>query len=175
MNGIKLEVGKFYRTADGRKAGPMSWENRSYLFCGEVDGRLYTYTQCGAHYNGPSALDIVAEWTDAPDAPARLDGFTPWQLGYDALTAERDGLIQTSAAMCDDCGWSMKFPDCGCVYCGFHRLEKERDALTTDNARLRDVLQDMLTYGHDTHGTQVTLARAAARAALNTGKEPSHE
>jgi hypothetical protein len=48
----------------------------------------------------------------------------------EALIAERDGLIQTGAALCDDCGWSMRFPDCGCVYCGFHRLEAERDALS---------------------------------------------
>jgi hypothetical protein len=26
----------------------------------------------------------------------------------------------------------MRFPDCGCVYCGFHRLEAERDALIRD-------------------------------------------
>ena len=52
------------------------------------------------------------------------------------LAAELDGLTQTSALLCDDCGWAMKFPDFGCVYCGFHRLEKERDALTTERERL---------------------------------------
>ena len=44
---------------------------------------------------------------------------------YDNAITELDGLRQTSALLCDDCGWSMKFPDCGCVYCGFHRMEKE--------------------------------------------------
>jgi hypothetical protein len=54
----------------------------------------------------------------------------------EALIAERDGLIQTSAALCDGCGWSMRFPDCGCVYCGFHRLEAERDALIAERDAL---------------------------------------
>tara|TARA_R110000868_G_scaffold381184_1_gene647552 strand:+ start:1018 stop:1581 length:564 start_codon:yes stop_codon:yes gene_type:complete len=52
------------------------------------------------------------------------------------LTAELDGLTQTSAILCDDCGWAMNFPNFGCVYCGFHRLEKERDALTAERERL---------------------------------------
>lgn len=57
----------------------------------------------------------------------------------EALTAELDERVQTSASMCDDCGWAMKFPDCGCVYCGFHRLEKERDA-RIDPAHVQDLI-----------------------------------
>jgi hypothetical protein len=66
-----------------------------------------------------TTVEPYNDYRTAPEAADRIE----------ALTAERDGLIQTSAALCDDCGWSMRFPDCGCVYCGFHRLEAERDAL----------------------------------------------
>jgi hypothetical protein len=45
-----------------------------------------------------------------------------------ALTAERDVLAQTSAILCEDCGWSTKFPDVGCVNCGFHKLSREAKA-----------------------------------------------
>jgi hypothetical protein len=75
--------------------------------------------------------DLVKQLRDM----ARMDGCRASIAAADrieALTAELDARVQTSAIYCDDCGWAMKFPDCGCVYCGFHRLEKERDALTAD-------------------------------------------
>ena len=69
-----------------------------------------------------------------------LSDFDDWEEAADRieqLTAELDGLTQTSAILCDDCGWAMSFPNFECVYCGFHRLEKERD-------RLRDALEYIL-------------------------------
>jgi len=76
--------------------------------------------------------------TMTDDLVKRLRAHSHWGMTAEAaariesLTAELDARVQTSAIYCDDCGWAMKFPDCGCVYCGFHRLEKERDALTAD-------------------------------------------
>ena len=75
------------------------------------------------------------------------------------LTAKLDELVQTSAILCDDCGWAMKFPNFGCVYCGFHRLEKERDALTAE----RDGLLRCVTDNH------VALCRAEAAEAERDG------
>ena len=66
---MKLEVGKFYRTRDGRKAGPIKDYNG--LWAGIVqddpgsgrDGRLF-YQDTGKHRFGEIQFDLVAEWED---------------------------------------------------------------------------------------------------------------
>ena len=69
---MKIEAGKFYRTRDGRKEGPISWNpgsiGDSHPFvsnCGyaryTVDGLLLIGSE--------TSRDIIAEWTDEPDKP----------------------------------------------------------------------------------------------------------
>jgi hypothetical protein len=74
MSGLRIEEGKFYRTRDGRKFGPMireSWE----------DGEPWT-ADTAPHYWGsdgkwntkstePTACDLVAEWIVEPIGPVR--------------------------------------------------------------------------------------------------------
>jgi hypothetical protein len=73
---ITLEAGKYYRTWDGEKVGPMEivqlkGSTPGYLFCSE--GR--TYDTDGTYLNDdPSRYDLVAEWTDEPTSPEP----TPW-------------------------------------------------------------------------------------------------
>lgn len=61
---VKLEVGKFYRTRAGYKAGPLEKSGSDfYPFCTESE----TYTYDGMVLKGkmrPS--DLIAEWTDTP-------------------------------------------------------------------------------------------------------------
>ena len=69
MSDLKLEVGKFYRTRDGRKVGPMLiWND-----C--VDYPWSDHMEDGTDVWSPNGLscppvdsptDIVAEWIDAP-------------------------------------------------------------------------------------------------------------
>jgi len=132
--------------------------------------------------------------TMTDDLVKRLRAHSHWGMTAEAaariesLTAELDARVQTSAIYCDDCGWAMKFPDCGCVYCGFHRLEKERDALTADNIVLRKLLTEAAAdltayvnaeYPWDTCAEYPHIAKRHYRdmelvrhieAALNTGK-----
>ena len=56
--GFKLEAGKYYKTRDGRKVGPLT---KSHL--GFTDG-IHNYTEYGMAA-GP-LLDIISEWSESP-------------------------------------------------------------------------------------------------------------
>ena len=69
MSGLKLEVGKFYRTRDGRKVGPMLiWNDRAqYPWSDDMEDGTDVWTPSGLSCpNAEGPPDIVAEWTDAP-------------------------------------------------------------------------------------------------------------
>lgn len=64
---MKLEVGKYYRTRDGRKVKIITKDSHdTYPFNGDNG---HTYTECGNLYwrGTPHGLDIIAEWTDTPE------------------------------------------------------------------------------------------------------------
>lgn len=72
---MQIEAGKYYRTRDGRKAGPAKLHSETYGFwdlgqeyevCHEADG---TYLDGG---NNPS--DLIAEWVE--DGPVRTETVT---------------------------------------------------------------------------------------------------
>lgn len=67
---MKLEVGKYYKTRDGRKAGPIAkkleW-NPTYPFKGFIGGVELTWTEDGLLCTlGDSPYDLVEEWKDEP-------------------------------------------------------------------------------------------------------------
>lgn len=73
---IKLEAGKFYRTRDGRKVGPMrKWDFEPGLFdCADMDGEYWS--ENGFNADGPDGgiigdreIDLIAEWADEPAVP----------------------------------------------------------------------------------------------------------
>lgn len=61
---MQIEEGKFYRTRDGRKVGPMEvYDGDGFSFCS--GGR--TYNSYGGFYSmGISDKDLVSEWSDTP-------------------------------------------------------------------------------------------------------------
>lgn len=71
---MRLEVGKFYRTRDGQKAGPM---DRSHLssdvFLGAMDSfserRAWYGDGAWSHLKDDNALDLIAEWSE-PSSPS---------------------------------------------------------------------------------------------------------
>jgi hypothetical protein len=64
----------------------------------------------------------------------------------EGMAAERDMLVQTSAMLCDDCGWAMKFPDEGCVNCRALAAEAERDALKEALANAAEAIEHWGAY-----------------------------
>ena len=74
--GLKLEVGKYYRDADGNKRGPMSQDpGFDGLIWDEGDedrGNDYHWMKDGqAGAGARHAVDLIAEWPDAPTGPVR--------------------------------------------------------------------------------------------------------
>lgn len=64
---LKIEDGKFYKTSDGRKVGPMTWNDGRWF----VRGALGTWNHDGtaSHHHKPTANDfgdLVAEWIAEP-------------------------------------------------------------------------------------------------------------
>lgn len=72
---IKVEEGKYYRTRDGRKVGPMAFSDGSKDFAGAPGfGEGNWYTQHSRHFKGEYINvsifgeqddDLVAEWVDS--------------------------------------------------------------------------------------------------------------
>lgn len=77
MATLKLEVGKYYKTRDGWKVGPMA-ASKGHDEHFVVDG-LGLFTSDGVFgwvsggvRNAPApSWDLIAEWTDAPTGPVR--------------------------------------------------------------------------------------------------------
>ena len=63
---MKIEAGKYYRTRDGRKVGPIvkdCVDGEDWMVSRE-DGRLWT--NGGRSFSGNEENDLIAEWTDEP-------------------------------------------------------------------------------------------------------------
>lgn len=63
-----IEEGKFYRTSDGEKIGPMEFDQGGQSYARQqFDGRLWLVSSGKRFLNrGP---DLIAEWTDEPKSP----------------------------------------------------------------------------------------------------------
>jgi len=88
---LELDLGKCYRTRDGRKATDVNGDG---VLTATVDGCVFHYTDDGkvmlnvsryrmATFGGDHPLDLIAEWTE-PD-----DGWGEWVV--DALGMDRLG------------------------------------------------------------------------------------
>lgn len=68
---LKIEAGRFYKTRDGRKVGPMIVLNPRVWTFYEVsgDGRLWQSNGTGS--NQAVGEDLIAEWIDEPAAKAK--------------------------------------------------------------------------------------------------------
>lgn len=67
---LKIESGKFYRTRDGRKVGPMR-DDGCGLFGAEGFNfkEWYDNGRCHTDLSRTTPKDLVAEWQDTPSAP----------------------------------------------------------------------------------------------------------
>ncbi|TCQ79996.1 hypothetical protein EDF68_10341 [Ochrobactrum sp. BH3] len=95
---LKIEAGKYYRTRDGRKVGPMNAaESEGYAFSGALVGVGYIkiFQSTGVHgsiyiQNEPD-FDLIAEWIEEPvkaSAPVAVQQDSPeltLKLSFDAV------------------------------------------------------------------------------------------
>lgn len=65
---LTIEAGKFYRTRDGRKVGPVVESGGSWPFRGEIEGKSAAAFQADGKCPFFPDYDLVAEWVDEPTA-----------------------------------------------------------------------------------------------------------
>ena len=65
---LQIEAGKYYKTRDGRKVGPMETSHINPQWPWRGDGSDVTYANTGKHlhWGGEDEIDLIAEWTDTP-------------------------------------------------------------------------------------------------------------
>lgn len=65
---LRIEAGKFYKTRDGRKVGPMFLQKDSFVWFDTDPKSGHGWYDCGSVYKGgdKSDSDLIAEWTDEP-------------------------------------------------------------------------------------------------------------
>jgi len=82
---IKLQAGKFYKTRDGQKVGPMvkklglSADGYYYPWDDTSNKNHYFWSHEGKCYDGPQH-DLIAEWTDTPTIWADDEGWGDWTI-----------------------------------------------------------------------------------------------
>ena len=75
---LKIEAGKFYKTRDGRKVGPMSVDGYDLLSApGFSLKEWYGNGRCYSDLSRTTPKDIIAEWIDEPIAKASNDNAQP--------------------------------------------------------------------------------------------------
>lgn len=84
---MQIEAGKFYRTRDGRKVGPIcrgEVSNPGYYWR-SANGQLLGYGSAwhkdGSFHESESCRDLIAEWTDEPDKPKTWGDMTRHEQG----------------------------------------------------------------------------------------------
>lgn len=107
---MKLEVGKFYKTRDGRKMGPM-------IYAGYIDSNMAFncvdgcgWTPHGTEYNyAESENDLVAEWQEEPEVYSEIiDKVNIAESAFNSMVdhAEEDGrkvfIAEMEKALQDD-------------------------------------------------------------------------
>jgi hypothetical protein len=113
-DGMKIEQGKYYRTRDGRKVGPMrTWgETFQGHDCLTSGGFLWRVSD-GINYpdeNGKSnkpKIDLISEWTDPAPEPAKPD-LTAITTPFGLLDAETQGALRAHGGPYEifgACGW----------------------------------------------------------------------
>ena len=90
--------------------------------CPRCEGRGI-YTSFMSH-NAECSLCSGKGWIAPQDVPTEVPATEAEQL------REENALLkQTSALLCDKCGWAMKFPDEECAHCERYRLREENAKL----------------------------------------------
>lgn len=117
---FRIEAGKFYRTRDGRRVGPMeSRDGWGGPFVWQYDRGRLIYRQDGTNFE-PGERDLIAEWVDEPtvttaskdnEAPAKFKvGDRVRALESSAFSVKK-GVVYTVTEDCGDGRIRFQKPD----------------------------------------------------------------
>lgn len=84
---MKLEVGKYYRTRDGRKVGPLGEFSKNTMHTGESDSRLWNLDGSRYYRNDPNS-DLIAEWHNEPKQHGIGYTMTKGEIGLTGTLAD---------------------------------------------------------------------------------------
>lgn len=75
---LTIQAGRYYKTRDGRKVGPMEWRNTyGSAFTWQYGNGRRIFMPDGTNFDGPnSPEDLIAEWSDTSD-DVPLRGVSP--------------------------------------------------------------------------------------------------
>lgn len=98
---MQIEAGKYYKTRDGRKVGPMAANDNDmwpWIVKGSMPRTGFAWKQDGIgcsyspHSEYDTNLDLIAEWTDTPAEPKLWRDMTPEEKGA-LLLAHHEGNV----------------------------------------------------------------------------------
>lgn len=92
---MQIEAGKYYKTRNGRKVGPMTLDEDDsvYPYYADLDGQPRWFTKNGVwSLAAESERDLIAEWAETPQGPVRTKTVTEIVPGvYGNLVVEGGG------------------------------------------------------------------------------------
>lgn len=94
---IKLEVGKYYRTRDGRKVGPMRNDAGLIRYPWDCDNTRHFYNNIGSADDGPK-YDLIAEWVD--DVPAAAGAHNRYARTINGATVDVYDILRAFNVTC---------------------------------------------------------------------------
>lgn len=89
-NSLKIEAGKYYKTRDGRKVGPMESDGSNHMQWTSPDG-FWRYDNGRIFSQSEDCEDLIAEWVDEPTVDAPLTASITADCS--ALNAELDAIL----------------------------------------------------------------------------------
>lgn len=118
---MKIEEGKFYKTRDGRKVGPIE-ENQllddHWPWKSQVDVEFVGFDKEGRAVGDyliggmREHLDLIAEWTDEPDTPKTWGEMTDAEQRDVSHAAMKGKTIELDAGSFDWAEWDGQTPLC---------------------------------------------------------------
>jgi len=120
---VKLEAGRYYLDADGKKVGPILYDDQGFNYVGSE----YFFEENGRSIFGDDP-HLVAEWTDTPSPRLAEDNPTSAAAFANIVHALNDAV----AAMLEDCNFD-KAIECAIMMRECERMRDDLDGDTGDN------------------------------------------
>lgn len=137
---MKIEEGKFYRTRDGRKVGPMREDSEGDFDVQEhedMDLLVQLWRKDGKVWNekgGESDHYLIAEWTDEPDTPKTWGEMTDAEQRDVSHAAMKGKTIELDAGSFGWAEWDGETPLCLVHHPIRIKPEPKRETVTIDLA-----------------------------------------